>query len=60
MKNKTEKVLTKITYWKSDKAYYFFVQFEYNDGKYGEITIMPQKELDELKKKYANVEYVEN
>jgi len=58
MKNKTEKVLTKITYWKSGNNY--FVQFEYDNGKYGEVTMMTPKELGELKKKYTDVEYVEN
>jgi hypothetical protein len=58
MKNKSEKVLTKITYWKSGKDY--FVQLEYDNGKYGEVTIMTPKELKELKQKYTNVDFVEN
>jgi hypothetical protein len=54
MKNKIEKTLEKIYYWK-DKNGKYFVQFEYNDGKICDVYVVDEKKLEEIKKEYKDL-----
>jgi hypothetical protein len=54
MKNKIEKTLEKIYYWK-DKNGKYFVQFEYNAGKICDVYVVDEKKLEEIKKEYKDL-----